>query len=210
MLSRSAEVGSTAAVDSTAAADSEADTWAAAGLDADPLDTDSTADMSSMAGMGSTVGTDSTVGSMATASSYGAAFLIHFGEGSIRTVSSRLRTIRILSTRYGLTLDSDLKVKITPKDAQVFVDGYYAGVSDNFDGAFQRLHVTPGGHVITIYRDGYRTTSQSIYARPGSTATVSDRLQPLAPGEVSAPPVAPASPTVAPVDPQPPSDDSDQ
>jgi hypothetical protein len=111
---------------------------------------------------------------------------------------------------YDRALDSDLKVKATPKDAQVFVDGYYAGVSDHFDGAFQRLHVTAGGHVITIYKDGYRTTSRSIYARPGSTTTISDRLQPLAPGEVSAPPVAPVSPTVAPVEPQTPSDESDQ
>jgi hypothetical protein len=49
-----------------------------------------------------------------------------------------------------------------------------AGVSDNFDGVFQRLPVTPGGHVITIYLDGHRTLSRSIYARPGSTVTFTD------------------------------------
>ena len=109
-----------------------------------------------------------------------------------------------------MTLNSDVKVKVTPKDAQVFVDGYYAGVSDNFDGAFQRLHVTPGGHVITIYRDGYRTLSQSIYARPGSAVTFTERLEPLAAGEVSAPPASPVSPTIAPVEPQAPPDESGQ
>jgi hypothetical protein len=83
-------------------------------------------------------------------------------------------------------------------------------VSDNFDGAFNRLHVTAGGHVITIYREGYRTMSRDIYARPGSTTTISDRLEPLARGEVSAPPVSPASPTVPPVEPQTPSNDFGQ
>ena len=106
---------------------------------------------------------------------------------------------------YGLTLNSDLKVNVTPKDAQVFVDGYYAGESNN-----KRVPLASGGHVITIYRDGYRTVSRSIYAGPGSTVKFSDRLEPLRPGEVSAPPTAPASPTVAPVEPQAPSDESGQ
>ena len=103
---------------------------------------------------------------------------------------------------YGLSLDSNVKVKVTPKDAQVFVDGYYAGVADKFGGAFHRLHVMPGGHVITIYRDGFRTLSRSIYARPGSGVTFDGQLQPLGPGEVSTPPAPPASPTIPPVEPQ--------
>lgn len=97
---------------------------------------------------------------------------------------------------YGLTLDSDVNVRVTPTDARVFVDGYYAGVADGFGGAFQRLHVTPGGHIVTIYLDGYRTLSRSVYVRPGATVTFSDRLEPLRAGEVSAPPSPPVSPTV--------------
>ena len=106
----------------------------------------------------------------------------------------------------GLSLDSDVKLKITPKNAQVFVDGYYAGEVDNFDGAFQRLHVTPGGHEITVYSDGYRTLSREIYAAPNSTVTFSDDLMPLAPGEVSEPPAPPQSPTIAPIEPTAPND----
>ena len=105
------------------------------------------------------------------------------------------------SYAYGLSLDSDVKVKIAPKDAQVFVDGYYAGVADNFDGAFQELHVAPGGHVISVYLNGYRTLTRSIYAEPNKTVTFKDRLAPLAPGERSAPPAPPRSPKVAPVQP---------
>lgn len=109
-----------------------------------------------------------------------------------------------------LALDSNIKVKVTPKEAEVFVDGYYAGVSDNFDGTFQQLQVTPGGHVITIYLDGYRTLSRSIYAAVGSTTTFNGSLEPLAPGEVSAPPAPPASPQIPPVTRQTSPDDSDE
>lgn len=99
---------------------------------------------------------------------------------------------------YGWNLDSDVKVKVEPKNAQVFVDGYYAGQVDQFDGAFQSLHVTPGGHTITLYLDGYRTVSRDIYAGPGAGVTVTDQMQPLAAGEVSTPPDPPADATTPP------------
>ena len=107
---------------------------------------------------------------------------------------------------YGLSLDSDVKLKVTPKNAQVFVDGYYAGEVDQFNGAFERLRVTPGGHEIAVYLDGYRTLSRELYAAPNSTVTFSDKLVPLAPGEQSAPPAPPQSPTIAPIDPTAPGD----
>lgn len=100
---------------------------------------------------------------------------------------------------YTQPLGSDVKVKVTPKDTQVFVDGYYAGVADNFDGTFQQLNVTPGGHEITLYRNGYRTLDRSIYAAPGATVTFKDDMVPLQPGQVSEPPAPPQVPVVAPV-----------
>ena len=47
---------------------------------------------------------------------------------------------------YRIEPESDLRFKVTPKEAAVYVDGYYAGVVDDYDGVFQRLHVTPGQH----------------------------------------------------------------
>jgi hypothetical protein len=99
---------------------------------------------------------------------------------------------------YGWNLDSGVKVKVEPKNAQVFVDGYYAGQVDQFDGVFQSLHVTPGGHTIALYLDGYRTVSRTIYAGPGATVTVTDEMRPLAAGEVSTPPEPPADATAPP------------
>jgi hypothetical protein len=34
-----------------------------------------------------------------------------------------------------------LRLRVTPKQAEVFVDGYYVGIVDDFDGIFQRLHL---------------------------------------------------------------------
>jgi hypothetical protein len=96
---------------------------------------------------------------------------------------------------YPLTPTSAVKTEVTPKQTEVYVDGYYAGVADDFDGAFKRLHTSPGGHNVTLRLDGYRTVTESIYVRPDSTYKLIDTMEKLAPGEVSAPVPLPALPT---------------
>ncbi len=85
----------------------------------------------------------------------------------------------------------EARVLVTPKRAEVFVDGYRAGIVDDFDGAFQRLHVTPGGHEITLFLPGYRTLTERVYFGEGSTVKIRETMAPLAPGEKSEPPPAP-------------------
>jgi hypothetical protein len=88
-----------------------------------------------------------------------------------------------------------IRLQVTPRDAQVFVDGYAAGTVDDFDGVFQRLRVRPGGHQIAIYLQGYRTIVQNVYAAPGSDQKIHLAMEPLGPGEVSdAPPPASEQP----------------
>lgn len=90
---------------------------------------------------------------------------------------------------------AEVKVLVTPKTAAVCVDGFYAGIVDDFNGAFQSLPLPPGGHTIAFYLDGYRTARQSFYLRPGSTLKLREALARLAPGETSEPPVvAPPTP----------------
>lgn len=48
-----------------------------------------------------------------------------------------------------------LRLKVEPKDAEVYVDGYYAGVVDDFDGRFQRLRLVPGPHQVEVRLPGY-------------------------------------------------------
>ena len=88
---------------------------------------------------------------------------------------------------YGVYSSGSVRTEITPKQTEVYVDGYYAGVADNFDGAFQRLHTTPGGHVVTLRLEGYRTVTENIYVRPDSTSKLKGTMEKLAPGEVSQP-----------------------
>jgi|SRR5579871_473679 len=78
-----------------------------------------------------------------------------------------------------------LRVIATPKSAGVYVDGFYAGIVDDFDGFFQGLPVTPGGHEIVLYQPDYRTERRRVYAAPGTTLAIHAALAPLAPGETS-------------------------
>jgi hypothetical protein len=80
-----------------------------------------------------------------------------------------------------------LRLQVTPRDAFVYVDGYAAGVVDDFDGVFQRLRLVPGPHEIVVYYPGHRTLRQNVYYNPGSTHTIRYTLEPLAPGETAEP-----------------------
>ncbi|HXB57088.1 MAG TPA: PEGA domain-containing protein [Vicinamibacteria bacterium] len=73
-------------------------------------------------------------------------------------------------SRYGDR--ASLRVMVNPDKTRVFVDGYYAGVADDFDGLFQRLHVSPGRHLITLKLEGYRTHSMRVYVGAGSTLKI--------------------------------------
>ncbi len=85
---------------------------------------------------------------------------------------------------------SSLRVQVKPNDAQVFVDGYFAGEVDRFDNIFQRLEVSPGGHEITIYHDRFRTFRQQMHFAPGGDQKVEFQMEPLSPGEVAELPAA--------------------
>jgi hypothetical protein len=94
---------------------------------------------------------------------------------------------------YGI--HASVHILATPKEAAVYVDGFYAGIVDDFDGIFQSLPLPPGGHEITLYDAGYRTVSQRVYLSPGSTFKLHATMERLPAGGVSEPPpVAPAVP----------------
>ena len=78
---------------------------------------------------------------------------------------------------------SSARILGAPPEAEVYVDGYYAGLVDDFDGTFQRLHVPPGAHDVLIYLEGFRSTKQSILFRPGAGYKIQATLQKLAAGE---------------------------
>ena len=87
--------------------------------------------------------------------------------------------------------DAAVKFDVKPKEAAVYIDGYYAGLVDDYDGAFQRLRTAPGGHEITLYLEGYRTYSEKVYLAADNTFKMKHRLEKLSGGEVSEHPPAP-------------------
>jgi len=86
---------------------------------------------------------------------------------------------------------ASVRLQVTPKQAEVYLDGYYVGVVDDFDGVFQRLDTPTGQHELQVYMQGYKSLNQKMLFRPGQTYKVSAVLQPIAPGDPPEPrPVA--------------------
>lgn len=101
--------------------------------------------------------------------------------------------------RLGFSGDSAARIQVTPRQTEVYVDGYRAGIVDDFDGFAQRLRVPPGEHVIELYLDGHRSITENVLFQPGETYRLRYDMVPLAPGE--APPARPmprATPPPAP------------
>ncbi len=56
---------------------------------------------------------------------------------------------------YQNTDEGSLRLKIKPRQAEVYVDGYFAGIVDDFDGVFQSLKIEAGPHRIEIRAAGF-------------------------------------------------------
>jgi hypothetical protein len=68
-------------------------------------------------------------------------------------------------------------VLVDPAEARVYVDGYYAGVVDDYDGLLQRLHIAPGRHEITLKLEGYKTHRMRVYVGPDATLKLHHDMQ---------------------------------
>jgi hypothetical protein len=78
---------------------------------------------------------------------------------------------------YGYGFDGALKVKVKPRDASVYVDGYFAGRVDDFDGIFQRLRIESGPHRVEIRMDGYEPLAFEVRIQPDRTMTYKGELK---------------------------------
>jgi len=96
---------------------------------------------------------------------------------------------------------AEVRLRVEPEeaeDAAVYVDGFYAGIVDDFNGVFQSLPLTPGGHTIVLYLEGYRTARHNFYLSPGSSFKLRAMMERLPAGVTS------ELPELAPVVPAPP------
>src|SRR6185312_6053678 len=69
-----------------------------------------------------------------------------------------------------------LRIRVTPNDANVYVDGFYVGVVDDFDNAFQKLKLEPGPHHIEIRAPQHRPLAVDVMIQEDLTITYRGEL----------------------------------
>ena len=74
-----------------------------------------------------------------------------------------------------------VRLDVEPSDAAVHVDGYYAGIIDDFDGAWQRVALAPGPHRFEITAPGYEPVTFDVNVLPNQTVRYRADLLPLRP-----------------------------
>jgi hypothetical protein len=71
-----------------------------------------------------------------------------------------------------------VRIDLPQRDAEVWADGYFAGIVDNFDGSMQQLNLTPGSHRIEVRNRGFEPISFEVNVEPGRTVTYRTALRP--------------------------------
>jgi hypothetical protein len=88
------------------------------------------------------------------------------------------------SPRYGSSFVFDigeLRLQVFPRNAQVFVDGYYAGIVDDYDGAFQALKLEAGAYQIRIAAPGFEDLIFDVRIQPGQKINYRGDLRRIGP-----------------------------
>ena len=68
--------------------------------------------------------------------------------------------------------------EVQPRHA-VYVDGYYVGTVDDFDGAFQKLRLTGGRHTVEIRAEGFETIELDVRITPEKTVSFTEKMKKL-------------------------------
>lgn len=96
-----------------------------------------------------------------------------FGTGYLygAPYSGRIYGYRAPAASYGGEGQyyGDIRLLVNPPDAEVYVDGYYAGIVDDFDGQYQRLALEAGPHKIEIAARGAQSQVFDVYVDPSRT-----------------------------------------
>jgi hypothetical protein len=84
-----------------------------------------------------------------------------------------------------------IRTDVSPKDTQLYVDGYFRGIASDFVGLFKGLRLEPGRHELVLYLEGYKTIRRTLDIRAGTDYRVEENMVPLAEGETNEPPPTP-------------------
>jgi hypothetical protein len=72
----------------------------------------------------------------------------------------------------------ELRLQVRPHNAQVFIDGAYAGTVDEFDGTFQSLRLEEGEYQVEIVLPGFEPLTFDVMIVPGEKVTYKGDLLP--------------------------------
>jgi hypothetical protein len=78
---------------------------------------------------------------------------------------------------YNTREQGSLKLKVKPRTAKVYVDGYFVGLVDEFDGAFQKLALNGGRHKVEVRAEGFETAEFDVLITPDQTITFQGELK---------------------------------
>jgi len=81
--------------------------------------------------------------------------------------------------RSGAPLYGGVALEISPYDADVYVDGNYAGKVADFDGTVQPLTVIPGTHRIEVQAPGYAPLIFDVTVEGGQVVPYRGDLRPF-------------------------------
>jgi hypothetical protein len=82
--------------------------------------------------------------------------------------------------RYGYPT-GNLRLDIEPRDAQVYIDGAYAGLVDDFDGVFQSIRLEAGEYHVEVVLPGFESLEFDVRIFPGEKTTYRGDLLPERP-----------------------------
>jgi hypothetical protein len=71
-----------------------------------------------------------------------------------------------------------IRIDVPQRDAEVMVDGYFAGTVEEFNGRTQQLDLAPGAHHIEIRANGFEPASFDVNVDTGRTITYRAALRP--------------------------------
>ena len=72
-----------------------------------------------------------------------------------------------------------LRLEIEPETAEVYVDGSYAGIVDDFNGHSHYLNLTAGAHHIEVRASGYQTLTFDTMIQADHTISYKGHLVPI-------------------------------
>ncbi len=76
----------------------------------------------------------------------------------------------------GSDFTGSIRLKVKPADASVYVDGFYVGIVDDFDGSFQKLRLDRGPHHIEMRQQNHQPLAVDVMIQEDFTITYRGEL----------------------------------